>query len=304
VFVYGASLLAFIFSLSTFAIPLPARPRDPAHPSSAFYPYSVESTSVSFENRQITIYFPKAKPGLPPPVGKFPVVVFGHGHWVPLLAYEDTFIHLAGKGIATIFVSYDTSPWDEDYERMARDYVRQVDFVLRKYALSLDNQKVIFSGHSNGSFVALMAAGLPAQEQIFVPQSLVLFAVADAKPAYLARVNPRTVVSIIVGEDDVELAELAPKIYAGLSVSRKQLILAKSYHMTDPPVSADHGFVRTLDWTGHRLTPLHYFGSWKYLVGAAQDLLAGGPVKNPYVYGNQTASTGLPGFLFDIKKNW
>ncbi len=52
------------------------------------------------------------------------------------------------------------------------------------------------------------------------------------------------------------------------------------------------------------LNAFHYYGTFKWLVGAARDLLDGNSVDNPYIYGEQTNSTGIEDFKHGLIKSW
>lgn len=251
------AITAFVLCLGAFSAAAsdapPSQPTDRGHPGSNYYPFAHDEISLSFEGRTVTVFMPKAAENSDVDfTGKYPVIAFGHGHTVPLFAYRRTFQHLADKGIAVLNIDYDTGWFDGDFERMARDYSNQVQFALETYKDQLDAEKVIFSGHSNGGYTALLAAGLPDGEKKVDPRAVVVFAAAGAKSEYLARINPETVVTLVTGDQD-SLASLATKIYDELGVKKKQNILLHSYD-TSPSIKADHGLCRTSGWVAHSKT--------------------------------------------------
>lgn len=49
-------------------------------------------------------------------------------------------------------------------------------------------------------------------------------------------------------------------------------------------------------------TALHYFGEWKWLVAAAQDLNDGGTFTKPYLYGDLAGDKGVNGLTDDVMR--
>src|SRR4051794_12341612 len=106
--IHSVAVLAVLLASSAFAapelvVPMPTQPTDPAHPGSLVAPYQYSQVGITGG----TLFLPKAQRG-----EKFPVVVFGHGHLVPMFAYDKTLSHLAGKGIAVIYAEYSQNNQD------------------------------------------------------------------------------------------------------------------------------------------------------------------------------------------------
>src|SRR4051812_42560285 len=174
-------VLAVASASSAFAgpellVPMPTQPTDPAHPGSLVEPYQYSIVSVSGG----TLFLPKATRG-----EKFPVVAFGHGHLVPMFAYDKTISHLAGKGIAVIYPEYsgnskdDLTKDDDTFDRYGQAYAQIVDQAVKQYAQYVDASRVIYAGHSNGARTALIAAAVASSTRgMVIPRSVILFETA------------------------------------------------------------------------------------------------------------------------------
>jgi pimeloyl-ACP methyl ester carboxylesterase len=288
------SVCAVLIASQAWAIPVPPQPTDPKHPGSTSEPFGVSAVNLN----GATLFLPTTRQP-----ARIPVVVFGHGHDVPMFAYQRTFEHLAGKGIAVIYPDYGSGG---DFGQMGQTYAQVADAVVRQYSQIIDPELVVFAGHSNGSRVALIAAAVASNTRNMVmPRSLVLFETAGFDPDYLTRIHPDVAITLAVGEGDTKTPPAhSEKIYQALSVKRKQFILVRNYPMTNPQIVSDHGYPRTFDWTGARVNPLHYYGVWKFLIGAAWDLQSGGLLTNPYLYGDQAQTTGVAGLSHQVLRNW
>jgi pimeloyl-ACP methyl ester carboxylesterase len=294
-FILAASV-GYLFSSAAHADdrPLPEQPTSAEHPGSAVYPYSeVKKTSVTFQGRRGTLYLPKGVPASK----KIPLVAFGHGFKVPEFTYGSTFRHLARKGIAVYYVPYDTGASDRNFLRMAKDFSEAVRAVIEEYPKVIDQTAVVYSGHSNGATVALLAAQrAPAviSEAAFKGARSVLgFATNGALFKRLEVPGPSIPVSLVVGEDDRDDPPAESKELFEKCTGYRQMIVLRSYKEGfDEEVLADHGSIRTLGWSGDQTSPLHYFGYWKFLIGAAEDAMAGGEHTNKWLYGKEAADTG------------
>lgn len=273
---------------------LPVPPQDPLHPGSLQYSYEFEERVLSCE-REVRAYLPKGR-------GRSPVVIYGHGQALDHTAYRETFIHLARKGVAVIYPVYDKGFFDQDWQRMGRDYLSLSQCALEQLATAVDPDAVVFSGHSKGAYVATVAAGLAGKEALLpIPGALMTFAAAGVDVDLVRAIPRETLVTVVHAEaDGVVSRDLANTLFQEANVNRKQSILARSY----PELSAGHFWVltrRTLVG-GATPGPLHYYGSWKWLVSAALDLQSSTPTTAPYLYGEAAADKGIPGLTDLIER--
>lgn len=284
------------FCLSALAEELPERPSDPSHPGSDIYDsQNVEKISVSANGRIGHLYIPSNYNG----DELLTLIAFGHGHAVPEFSYKKMLDHIGKKGFAVLYVPYDTSWRDQDFDRMSRDYNNFVAEALEEHSDKLDPDKVVFSGHSNGALVATMASGLPENEQRVRPAQLVVFAIAGVPSDYLERLDSDLKCSFVVGDADTNTPfRVSERSYEKANCSQKQLIHMASYN----DVEADHGSFRTFGWGGDQESPLHWYGYWKFLLGAAMDIENGSLGTNDWLYGDRAELTGVPGLENEIER--
>jgi len=288
-------LSLLVLSAFSSAADLPTQPTEPAHPGSAIYEFQAQKTSFEANGRQVDVFLPEGK-------ANAPVVVYGHGQAIGLDGYEATFIHLARKGVAVIFPEFDNGFFDQDWRRMAKDYNDLVAAALAKYPQQMDPRRIVFSGHSKGAYIALMAAG-DANKPAGL-SGVVLFAPAGFDGEYLNRMEPLLPVTIVWGEaDSVIKRSLQKDIYSKLPSRHKQLIEVKNY----ASLRADHYFpMNKAYFFGGRngVSPFHFHGGWKWILGAALDGEGGRSLTNPYVYGAETATSGLPNVSHKLTRSW
>lgn len=298
-------LVVFVVSKPVMAESLPSQPDSSEHPGSSSYSFTVFRQKMNISGREVEAFCPKevAQANV-----KAPVIIFGHGQALDIQSYNLTFDHLAKKGICVIFPTYDTGFFDQEWRRMASDYVSLSAMALRQLSSYADPSKVIFAGHSKGAYVALVAAGLPEDKLLVKPASLVIFAPAGFDSEWIANVNKSMPVSIIFGESDTIIKrDLVSEIFQKLPSVYKQFILVKGYTTTSPQLPADHFFIlNKKSFFGGRngVSSLHFYGVWKWLGGAASDVSSGGNLKDSYLYGSEASSTGLPGLNHDIMRTW
>jgi dienelactone hydrolase len=287
-----------LVSLAIAAEKLPERPAQADHPGSANYSFAVEKQSFQIEGRTVDVFMPAGVKE------RVPVVVYGHGQATPLSGYQATLEHLARKGVAAIFPQFDSGFFDQDWRRMADDFNRLTKETFQRYPM-MNPDQVVYAGHSKGAYIALMAAGAPRDR---FAKSVVVFEPAGYDAEYIKALDPRVPVTITWADrDTVTKLPAIREIYEKLSVQRKQLITVVSYTGTETTLPADHFFVlsKKFFFGGREGTsPLHYFGEWKWLLGAVWDLQSGANISNPYIYGNEATSTGLNGLKHSITKNW
>lgn len=281
-----------------FATPkaLPARPVEADHPGSAVYPYEMARENLTLNGRSVTVFTPVGASG---PV---PVIVYGHGQATPIESYLETFKHLARKGVAVIFPMYDSGFFDQEWRRMAGDFNSLTAAALDRMPTKLDRSRVFYMGHSKGAYIALMAAGAPGAT--VRPRSLVLFAPAGVDNEYLRAMDPSVPLTLVWGDADTVIARsLQNDILNGSPAARKQLIEVKSY----PELSADHYITMSKStFFGGRdgVSPYHFHGAWKWMLGAVLDVQKGAGVNEPYLYGNEAATSGVPSLNHNITRNW
>ena len=155
-----------------------------------------------------------------------------------------------------------------------------------------DPKQIIYSGHSKGGYIALMAAGLPKNELVISPAAIVVFEPAGFNAEYYKRIDPNVPVTLTWGEADTVVSQsLMQQIYDGLPSSKKQMITVKSYDDRQ----ADHYFPMsdTVFGFGHAgISAYHYHAVWKWLLGAAWDLETNKQT-NPYLYGDEALASGV-----------
>jgi dienelactone hydrolase len=281
------------------------KPTDPNHPGSEIYAYDVKEIKTNLLGRSVEVYLPVAKDATPSK--RFPVIVFGHGQAITSSGYNLTFRHLARRGVAVVFPMYDKGFFDQEWRRMAQDFNLLTQETLKVYGDQLDNSQVIYSGHSKGAYVALMAAGAPSlKTSSFALNSVVLFAPAGFESEYLKNMDPNLPLSIIWGENDSVIKfSLQKDIFDKSQAKYKQLIKVKSY--TQPALSADHFFIlNEPTFLGGRqgLSSFHYHGVWKWLLGAVWDVEKGESAKNEFLYGEESLKSGQSGVVHDVERSW
>lgn len=299
---FMASVTCFVFMFAVAEISMaevPSQPTDILHPGSANYEFTFKKENFKTNGRQVNVFLPAESISRNK---KAPVVVFGHGQAIDLAGYELTFEHLAKKGVAVIFPMYDKSFLDQDWRRMASDFNQLTAEALNKYSDYIDVDKVIYSGHSKGAYVALIAAGEPGLK--INVGSAVLFAPAGFDNEYLKTINPNMPVTLIWSDADTVIKQnLITEIYSKLNVRFKQWILVKSYSS----LKADHFFPLSKSYFfGGRngASAFHFHAVWKWLIGAAWDLDSTKDLSNPYIYGEEAIKTGIDGLNHSITKNW
>ena len=272
---------------------LPTQPTDQNHPGSAVYAFQVVKETKRVNGRQVDVFLPQGAKNAP-------VVVFGHGQAISVEGYELTFQHLARKGVAVIHPMYDKGFFDQDWRRMAQDYATLTQETIKLYGDKMDANQVFFSGHSKGAYIALMA-GTVANPK---PRAMVLFAPAGYDAEYLTKLQPEMPVTLVWGEaDSVITRSSIEDIYQRLPSQRKQFIVAKSYSS----LSADHYFPMSKSFFfGGRdgISPFHFHGTWKWLLGATWDAAKGANVTEPFLYGSEAATTGVDGLSHLITRSW
>lgn len=293
-------LISFFFQFGWSA---PNQPVDKEHPSNSNYPYSVKKLDLTIKGRSVALYLPLQKQLLQET--QFPVLVFGHGQAIDVSGYDLSFQHFAKKGLAVIFPNFDKGFFDQDWPRMADDFNELTAEVLKTYP-QLDKNKMIYSGHSKGAYVGLMAAGSTNLKSLGLnPVSLIFFAPAGFDASYLSRIQRKTPLTLIWSDQDTVIKRaLVEEIYEKTPIDHKQLIQAASYQ----DLKADHFFPlsKSFFFGGRNgVSALHFFAFWKWVQGAALDLDSEQPLTNSYLYGKESLDTGDENLKHQLlKKSW
>ena len=302
ILVTALTCLFLLTSTNATGAELPSRPTEASHPASDSYQYTLFSETLTLSGRKIDFFAPSELMGKQ----SVPVIVFGHGQAIDASGYRETFIHLAKKGLAVIHPQYDTGFFDQNWRRMAQDFNSLTTATLNKYKDTLSPEMVIFSGHSKGAYVASIAMGLETSG--FSVASAVLFNAAGLDAAVLKNVSADLPVTVIWSEDDSTVKEqISLDIYQNLRVNKKQYIRVVGYKNTTPALKADHFFVLSKKYFfggQNGVTPLHFYGSWKWLMGAALDFFEKTPHSNAYLYGADASSTGVDNLSHQITRSW
>lgn len=283
---------------------LPKAPTNPDHPGSLVYSYGFKETSTTCLGRTTKVFLPdNATAGR-----RFPMIAFGHGQALDVENYRATLEHLAKKGVAASFIPFDTGFFDRDWTRMGSDFAKIASCVAGKFSAEVDETKIIYSGHSKGAYVAQIATGLaPSLVPGSVPKAAILFAPAGSDRSALALMDPKTVLTVVFSDRDTVVDQrLSEEIFQLSSSTNKQFIFVKSYTATTPTLAADHFWPVTKSSFagGGPVSALHYYSSWKWLIGSARDLEAVTPLSDPYVYGPMTNDKGLANEFDDVKRTW
>jgi dienelactone hydrolase len=281
---------------------LPGQPKDTSHPGSGNYDFTLKQESFQANGRKVDVYLPLERKGM---AEKAPGIVFGHGQAIGVEGYQLTFEHLAKKGFVVIHPMYDKGFFDQDWRRMSRDFNSLTSIAIKKYAEYADPNMLLYSGHSKGAYIALMAAGDPSRAQMGLKVgSVVLFAPAGYDAAYLRNIDPSIPVTLAWSDGDTVIKQsLVTEIYRNLPSKFKQWILVKSYSSA----RADHFFPLSKSYIfggQNGVSPYHYFSVWKWLGGAALDLELGSPVDNPFIYGSDTSTTGVNSLQHSVSRSW
>ncbi len=299
---FSSVLLVLSLAPLAFAAELPQRPQNPENPGSASYLYQMARKTISFNQRKIEVYLPVDAQNAS---HQFPVLVYGHGQAIDITGYDSTFSHLAQKGIAVVFPQFDTGFFDQDWARMANDFNLQTAEVLKQLGSQLDARHVVYSGHSKGAYVSLVAAGSASlNSQQIQLGAVVLFAPAGYDKTLIAQINPNVPVTLIWGEGDTVIKKsLVDEIYQNLTVKKKQFILVKNYEQ----LTADHFFPlsKSFFFGGQDgISAYHFFGSWKWMIGAVQDLTMDQKTTNKYLYGDEAQTSGVDQLNHQILRSW
>ncbi len=286
-------LFAFLSFEQIFSMPWPAQPTSSADPGSVVYINKLFHETQNINGRTVEFYAPE---NFQNSKKKLTVIIFGHGQTIPVESYRLTFEHLAKKGMIVIFPQFDNGFFDQDWQRMGADYIRLSFEALKKYSDVYDTNHIIFSGHSKGAYVSLVASGLHEKQQLLKPASIILFEPAGYDAQLIKNINPKIPVTVTWSAQDTIIKEPAVReIYNLLPSEKKQYIQVQNDSGLNPQLQADHFFVLTAKFTfggNNGITPLHYFGTWKWLLGAAWDLESNSNATNQYIYGDLAQTSG------------
>ena len=188
---------------------------------------------------------------------------------------------------------------------MGDDFNKAVQEALVKYSSYLDAKKIIYAGHSKGGYVALTAAGSPSLAQLnFRVGSIIVFAPAGYDSEYIKNLDPQIPLTLIWSDaDTIVKKDILTEIYNKAPSKNKQLITAVSY----PELKADHFFPLSKSYVfggKNGISPLHYFGSWKWMIGAVRDLNNPQTLTDSYLYGTDALDTGINSLKHSALRSW
>jgi predicted esterase len=301
-------LLILLVSLSKMSFAsLPSASMDPEHPGSKIYQYESKEELIKCSKRDINIFTPVTKKENQT-FKNVPMIIYGHGQALKIEHYRATLEHLAKKGIVAIFPTYDTGFFDRDWSRMARDYVSltkcAIDYIEKNQAITIDEDRLIYSGHSKGAYVAGVAAGLSFKENLVLkPKAVMLFQPAGLDADANKYVSKDVLYHVIYSDKDkIVDKKISENIYNQVPVSKKQFFLTKSY----PQLEAGHFWPLTKPsrFGGENENALHYHSAWKWLVAQANDLMIGGFGNDSFLFGEKAIDKGVTNLTDSVSRNW
>ena len=292
--------------LNTWAA-LPSAPTEAQHPGSKIYTFGVKEELLICNKREVYLFVPTINK-INSSMKNLPAVIYGHGQALKIEHYRGTLEHLARKGIVAIYPTYDTGFFDREWQRMGRDYVALTNCALEHLAknsmITVDEDRLVYSGHSKGAYVAGIAAGLSFKENLALkPKAVMLFEAAGSDEIANRAVAKDVLYNVIYSDKDkIVKRDISESIYNQVPVSKKQFIFVKSY----PELEAGHFWPLTKPSTfgGENENAFHYYSSWKWLVAIANDLKIGGYGNDSYLYGENATDKGIPNVKDDLKRNW
>ncbi len=289
-------LVTTLIACAQWAVASVPSPTDTAHPGNETAVLSFERKTISALGRQSFLYLPVKPQG-----ETSPLIVFGHGQALNESHYDKTLQHLAKKGVATLFVQYDDGFFDQDWRRMADDWNNITAVTVNSFQDQIAADQIVFSGHSKGGYVGLMAAGAPGHPDL---NAGIFFAPAGFDADYLKNVDAKTAITLVWGEKDSIIKKNdVLEIFNKLSVDHKQFIEVLSY----PNQQADHYFPQnkaTFFGGQDGVSAYHHHGVWQWLVAAAWDAENGAPLTQPYLYGEKVGDSGKPGLFHKVTRSW
>lgn len=299
------SVQAYLATRETLVAP--AQSSDPAHPGSSVYPYATFRTQdlKSADGKSIRVWIPQGA------TGPLPLICFGPGKSLGgLTNYQKLHEHLVKKGFVVAHIRFEGSFFDTDFVKFGRWFNNAVKKVLDTVPQA-DAMNITYAGHSLGSQVATIAAGLATgndpQGLIPDPKALVLMAYDNSRgpnnggdsnnPAcgYAVQVGADVQTVILEFEDDTIAGPAkahAEALYAKLPSTRKLWlrIRGKCFGSTHG-LTADHNTPLTgggapLNIGGKAaLNALDWNATWKFMAGVAGVLSGLHPEWEPYTLG-------------------
>lgn len=280
----------FLLIWANLVLAFPSPPIDSDHPGYPRRGSSFEKIEINKLRKGSFLFLPTKGDG------PFPMVVFAHGQALGLKNYEILFERFANMGIAVLYPKYDKGFFDTDWQRMGQDYDDIVLEVLSNYP-KLDEGNVVYSGHSKGGYVGLMALGHRGKTgSPWWPKTSVFYSPAGFDPDYLSLIDKSHDVHLVWPKDDSIIKEqLIDEIYSKLPSLKKQKILVQGYS----DFEAGHFFPLTkssLFGGSNGVGPLHYYGVIPWTVGAIE--------KSGYLYGEEASDSGGGAEPHIINRSW
>lgn len=284
-------LVTTLFYLwASIAFSFPSPPTDSSHPG---YP----TRSSSFKRIDINT-IRKGSFLFLPTEGQAPksLLVFGHGQALSLKHYETLFERFTSIGIAVLYPKYDKGFFDTNWRRMGKDYDEIVQDVLSRYK-EINKNNVIYSGHSKGGYIGLMAIGHRGNSgSSWWPKASIFYSPAGFDSEYLRLIKPEHDVHLVWPKNDsIIKEEVIDDIFNQLPSINKQKIVIQGYS----DFEAGHFFPLTkssLFGGGDGIGPLHYYGILPWTVGAIE--------RSNYLYGDEASHSGDESTPHSISRSW
>lgn len=280
---------------------IPQRPMGMAQPGSADYPFTLGQATYKVNDRDVQVYYPLE---LKKSEQKTPILVFGHGQAIGSNGYEMTFKHLAQKGVIVIHPGYDRGFFDLDWKRMSSDFIALAFGAIEKLGPFADDQRVMFSGHSKGGFVALISAGNPVLAKTTMKVgSVVAFSPIGFDKTYFNTIPKDLNISLVWPESEsIVRRSKIDQIFEMIPSRYKQMILVKDY----PELKAGHFMTLNKSYFfggADGVSAFHYHGVWKWLIGGIRDLDENHRT-NPFLYGPEALTSGLENLSHSVLRSW
>ncbi len=262
---------AFLIILGTLSLSLmavPSAPVDPEHPGYLTRGQSVMEVAISTIRSGSVLYLPQTSSVLEQ---KIPLIVFAHGQALKVKHYELLFKAMASKGFAVLYPQYDKGFFDRDWRRMGADYDAIVEQTLKDYP-QLDNQRVLYSGHSKGGYIGLMALAHRSKSNYqWFPKASIFYSPAGFEEGSLTQIPTTHELTLVwpVG-DSIIKKDLIDEIFLDLSIPQKQKIIVQGYE----GLQAGHFFIlssRSLFGGSNGVGPFHWYGALTWSWGALKD---------------------------------
>lgn len=276
------SIVFCVYLISHMAWSIPQEPSDPQHPGYPTRSQNSKKIAINHLRKGSFLFLPNEVEA------NIPLVVFSHGQALKLENYELLFKRFTGLGFAVFYPKFDKGFFDTDWERMGEDYDNLVQYVLKNYP-QIDKNKVVYSGHSKGGYVGLMALGHRGLQNsqgnnLWTPVAGLFYSPAGYEDEALAAINPELPIHLVwPSEDNIIKESLIDEIYNKIPSRLKQKIVLQGYD----DLEAGHFFPlskRAIFGGKNGISPFHYYGILPWTFGALES--------NDYLYGDLVLDSG------------